>query len=79
MPDIPLQPVMNPSKMIAAAGYDPDSRTLRIQFHAGRVYDYHDVDPGEYDAFSTSASHGNTFNTLFRGKKPCKQIDDVDD
>ena len=36
------------SSAVSAVGYDPESRTLRVAFRSGGVYDYLDVDPDLY-------------------------------
>ena len=38
------------STNVAAVGYDPVSRTMRVQFRSGGVYDYFDVDPALFSA-----------------------------
>lgn len=38
-----LRPVV--STNVRAVGYDSPTRTLRVQFHSGRIYDYYGVDP----------------------------------
>lgn len=38
-----MQPVT--STNIAAVGYDPASRVVRVGFQSGGVYDYYDIDP----------------------------------
>ncbi|WP_460832097.1 KTSC domain-containing protein [Nocardioides hungaricus] len=41
------------SKAVAAVGYDPASRTLRVRFRHGGLYDYLDVSPEIYDGLLT--------------------------
>lgn len=38
------------STNVAAVGYDPASRTLRVEFKSGGVYDYSDVSPDLFEA-----------------------------
>jgi hypothetical protein len=50
------------SSVIAAAGYDPESRTLYIVFNTGRVYEYQDVPPEMYDGLMAAESKGKFLN-----------------
>ena len=43
------------SRAVEAAGYAPGSRTLRILFRHGGLYDYFDVPPDVFAALLTSA------------------------
>ncbi len=40
---------MRSSKALESAGYEPASRTLRVRFRHGGVYDYAGVPPEVYD------------------------------
>jgi hypothetical protein len=42
-----LQPVMSTS--VLAVGYQTSTRTMRVQFRNGGIYDYFGVDPGLFD------------------------------
>ncbi len=42
-----MHPVI--STNVIAVGYDPRTRTLRVQFRSGGTYDYCGVDPGLFD------------------------------
>ncbi len=46
---------MHHSKALGSAGYDPASRTLRLRFRHGGLYDYHDVPPEVFEALIASA------------------------
>lgn len=39
--------IMHPttSTNVRAVGYEPSTRTMRVQFRSGGVYEYHDIDP----------------------------------
>ena len=54
---IVLQPVK--SSYLAAAGYDPKAKVMRVQFKDGAQGDYLAVQPGEYQDFETAQSKGN--------------------
>ncbi len=43
------------SKALDSAGYDPASRTLRVRFRHGGLYDYHGVPPEVYDGLLADA------------------------
>jgi hypothetical protein len=49
------------SSMIASVGYDEASRILEIEFNNGRVYQYADVPPEEYQGLMEADSHGRYF------------------
>jgi hypothetical protein len=49
-----LQP-MRRSKALEGAGYDPGTRTLRLLFRHGGLYDYFDVPPEVFEGLTTSA------------------------
>lgn len=57
------------SKVIHSAGYDPTTRTLRLKFHTGRMYDYSDVSPEEHASLLCCESKGAFFSSRIRGKK----------
>lgn len=54
-----LVPVV--SSDIAAAGYDPDTSELQIQFTTGRIYSYQNVPPLIYQLFLEAPSKGSFF------------------
>lgn len=64
MVDIPLTPIK--SSMLQAHGYDHDTRTMRIQYHNGAIYDHPDVPFEKYHAFTGAQSPGGFFNKKIR-------------
>lgn len=46
---------MRHSEALASAGYDPATRTLRVRFRRGGLYDYHDVPSEVFEALIDSA------------------------
>ncbi len=58
------------SKNIAAAGYSPGRKLLRLRFHDGPVWDYEQVEQSEYDAFMAAPSKNAYFRAHIRGVKP---------
>lgn len=79
MSDIQLQPVK--SSNIAAAGYDPASQTLVVQFASGKKYRYPNVSQFTWDEFAGTfagdlgKSAGKYFAANLR-TLPCEQIID---
>jgi hypothetical protein len=59
-----LKPVSSSS--INAIGYDPESRTLHVEFASGRTYTYRGVDPEEHDALINAKSIGAHFSKFIR-------------
>lgn len=51
MSELELQPVT--STNVAAVGYNPTSRVMRVAFQSGGVYDYFDVDPALFEQMLT--------------------------
>jgi hypothetical protein len=57
-----LVPVV--SSDIAAAGYDPSTGELQVQFLTGRIYSYPNVPPEWYQGFIDAPSKGSFFSSL---------------
>lgn len=58
-----------PSTSIREARYDPDRRILSVWFLAsGRRYDYVDVPPSVYAAYTAAFSKGRFFNSFIRDR-----------
>jgi KTSC domain len=69
--EIPMTPVTGSSNLVAR-GYDPVSRTMRIEFKGGAVYDYSAVPAecwSEFDAVCSdpNQSAGSWFNRVIKG------------
>lgn len=74
------QNVNSESGNIRSAGYDPQGRTMHVEFKGGRVYEYADVTPDEWTGFEATfsdagTSTGSHFNQVFRGKHAFRQMD----
>jgi hypothetical protein len=56
------------SSMLRAIAYDPQRRELRVRFHSGGLYRYHDVPPEIVEQLLEPAdgSHGHYFNENIR-------------
>jgi hypothetical protein len=55
------------STNLASVGYDPTSRTLRIEFINGGVYEYHDVPEAEYQGLMSASSKGSYHHQNIKG------------
>ncbi len=53
------QPVSSTS--IQTVGYDPEKKTLEIEFQSGEIYDYFDVPRDIYVDLMHAESHGQFF------------------
>lgn len=56
------------SSAIAAVGYDPGTRTLRVQFHKSGMYTYHGVPQQVYDNFIRASSVGRYYDQFIKGR-----------
>lgn len=59
------------SSAIAAAGYDPVSRRMRIRFAQGQTYDFCDVPQYVFDGLMNARSKGTYYNDNIRDRYPC--------
>ena len=55
------------STAIASAGYDPDTRTLEVEFVNGRTYTHPDVPQAVYDALVSAPSPGRFYTDNIKG------------
>ena len=49
------------SSNLRSIGYDPNTRTLEIEFHDGGIYQYFEVPTEIHDALMSASSHGKYF------------------
>ena len=56
------------SKAASHEGYDPATKTLRIRYASGGLYEATDVEPHQYEALKAAESFGRHLNTHFRAK-----------
>lgn len=56
------------SSAIAAAGFDPTTKTLSVQFKNGGVYHYHGVEQGAFDNLMKAKSFGTHLQSHVVGK-----------
>jgi hypothetical protein len=55
------------SSNLSRIRYDEDSRTLEIEFHGGRRYQYFDVPERVFRGLRTAGSKGTYFNENIKG------------
>lgn len=63
------------SSQIHAVGYDADTKTLRIHFKSGGVYDYSDVPPTLHQELLAAKSVGSFFHHKVRGFYTHKKLE----
>ena len=56
------------SSNIEAAGYNPETKTLRVRFKGGAMYDHHDFSPDDHAAFLAADSKGSHYHSAIKGK-----------
>ncbi|WP_341893755.1 KTSC domain-containing protein [Ferrovibrio terrae] len=71
--------VMNPVKSsnLSAVGYDPESKTMRVEFNGGARHDYSGITPEQFTDFMSAESKGKHFHKNFRSRssKPVRDTD----
>lgn len=68
---LPYQPTpsINPPRpRTLAAGYDPDTQTMRVRFRDGDIYEYYNVTAREWRNFRRVKSPGRAINRVFNHK-----------
>jgi hypothetical protein len=63
------------SSAITAVGYDPETRTLEVEFSSGSVYDYFGVAAPLYESFLGAPSKGRFFAHHIRGQFPSERAE----
>ncbi len=62
------------SSMLREVGYDPETRTLEVEFTSGGVYEYYDVPPEVYDGLLRAESYGQYFQANIRDTYPYRRL-----
>jgi hypothetical protein len=73
MASIPLTPVE--SSNIKAIGYDPNSRTLHVQFNSGATHQYEDVSPDKHAALMAADSKGSHFHANIKNAHTSSRVE----
>jgi hypothetical protein len=66
-----MQMIQVRSSAIAAIGYDPQTRRMKIKFTQGHTYDFCNVPQLVFDGFLQSASKGTFYNIHIRDRYQC--------
>jgi hypothetical protein len=56
------------SNNLRSVGYDAQHQVLEIQFHAGGIYQYHEVPVKVYNELMTASSKGSYFERNIKHK-----------
>lgn len=56
------------SSAISSVGYDPEARTLEVEFSSGAVYDYYGVPPKVYASLMSAPSKGQFVSRRIRDR-----------
>lgn len=56
------------SSNLAAAGYDPFTRTMQVRFTSGKTYLYHGVSQEDYDGLMSAESAGSYFHSSIKSR-----------
>lgn len=62
------------SSNLKSVGYDPKSKTMHVEFHSGRVYEYSGVPESEHAALIKADSVGKHFHAHIRPKFEGKRL-----
>lgn len=62
------------SSDIAAIGYDPESQTLAIEFHATGRYHYFSVPPQIHAELMQTPTHGKYFHQHIKGRYAWEKV-----
>ncbi|MGX5820087.1 KTSC domain-containing protein [Chitinophaga lutea] len=64
-----------PSSVVHSMQYDEQTRTLRIRYVSGLVYDYKAVPPEVYAQMKTASSKGQFLNKHIKGHYAYEKVD----
>jgi len=62
------------SSNVRSVGYDAPSKTLELEFHSGRLYQYSGVPEIIYQGFMRAASKGSYFHDHIKGRYPDRRV-----
>jgi hypothetical protein len=62
------------SSNIRSIGYEPETRTLEIEFNNGYIYQYFNVPESIYGALMSAQSHGTYFHQHIKDGYSYKRI-----
>jgi hypothetical protein len=64
---MPFEKIPVDSKAATHAAYDKESKTIRVWYTGGGIYDFN-AEPHEHEALMNAPSFGRHLNTHFRGR-----------
>jgi hypothetical protein len=64
--------------MLRAVGYEPSSRTMKVVFRTGEVYEYEDVPQSEYDGLLEAKSIGKYMQSNIIDVYPYVKVRDIE-
>lgn len=64
-----------PSTVIRRFVYDPEARTLTVEFTSGDVYRYQEVPPDLPERWRAAYSKGRFFAAEVRDRFPCRRVE----
>lgn len=62
------------SSNLASVGYDSTTRTLRVEFKSGAVYEYSDVPEAAYQGLMDASSKGSYFHQNIKDRYSYSKI-----
>ena len=62
------------SSNLRSVGYDPNTRTLEVEFHSGGIYQYSNVPSNIHDGLMNASSHGKYFIAYIRNSFGYRRI-----
>ena len=62
------------SSNVKTVGFDPKTNTLEIEFHDGAIYQYDDVNFGEYNRLLNAGSIGSHLAKVIKPYKKARKI-----
>lgn len=71
---MPIELIPVQSSNVSAIGYDPVTKTLRVTFLSGGIYDYEGVAEEIFQAFLHAESKGRYFRTNIKGHYPTYKL-----
>ncbi len=63
------------STSLKSVGYEPDTHTLEVEFHGGRVYQDSEVPPRRFHDLLEAESAGRFLNREIKGVYPCTPVE----
>lgn len=71
---IPMKPIHSQSGNHVAAGYDPISQTLRVEYKGGQKFDHFNVSPDIAQAAFEAPSFGRFLQNIIKPAHPAVKV-----